>query len=660
MPNRQKAIKVAKNIHTVTFACMFAFVLISTSAFAYPLSAGNLIPNPDFLTPEGQELSPYFWYHGSADIEAVKKSEFSVGPAGRPSLRALGIKGGEDREGQWRCGIDGLEKGRTYRLSFGVYREELEDGVFPEVEIFGMRVRMSNLFSFGVWQEFSMIFVAQDVSTTLRFINDHPTIAYFASPVIVKMPDEQIAQGEGVVPGARSGPVMPDFFPLVAYGARVEEFPFLRDAGFNGVVMGMNEKNAVELVGAAAKADLKTVASLLADRVAEGLAGSGSLLGWYVEDEPEGRSVPPEEIMNRVKRIRETGSKHPAFMAMVRPEFVKAYKDASDIILMDQYPIPRHPVIWLSKSMDEARHGGAENVWAVIQIFGGQGWKGKGWDRSPSYDEMKALSYLAIVHGARGLFFYTVKDGNYDIKLDTAHLEDVKRLLRELGSLSPYLLGEITGAPGFFSESLYVFAPDGSAPVHARTFSLGKRTIIIAVNVLDKEVKGRLTGIGKNIRWLDEYFSGRRCVVKDDNIADTFGPYEVKLYIAGKDYRKVKILDSIAGGVKGIFFAEVADSSFERSLGLMFRDLPSEDRGLLLHGDEEIGIHALNMKIPFDLIFFAGDHKVSTVFRHVMPCAERRDCRHYTSSLPSRMALEIKAGVADKLHIEKGDILEFH
>jgi uncharacterized membrane protein (UPF0127 family) len=134
----------------------------------------------------------------------------------------------------------------------------------------------------------------------------------------------------------------------------------------------------------------------------------------------------------------------------------------------------------------------------------------------------------------------------------------------------------------------------------------------------------------------------------------------VKLYIAGKDYREVRILDGVAGGVKGIFYAEVADSHFEKSLGLMFRDLSSEDRGLLLQGDEEIGIHALNMKIPFDLIFFAGDNKVSTVYRHVMPCAERRDCRHYTSSLPSRMALEIKAGVADKLHIEKGDILEFH
>jgi uncharacterized membrane protein (UPF0127 family) len=327
---------------------------------------------------------------------------------------------------------------------------------------------------------------------------------------------------------------------------------------------------------------------------------------------------------------------------------------------MDQYPVPHNPLIWLSKSMDEAGHAGAEHVWAVIQIFGGQGWKGKGWDRSPSYDEMKALSYLAIVHGARGLFFYTVKDGNYDLTLDPLQLDDVKRLLRELGFLSPYFLGDPAATPGFFAESLYAFAPDGSKPVHGKIFRSGKQTVIIAVNVLDKEVKGRLAGIGNGIPWLDEYFSGKRYVVKDDNIVDEFRPFEVKIYIAGKDYRNVTILDNKTGGMKGSFYAEVADSPFQRNLGLMFRELPSEERALLLQGDEEMGIYALNMKIPFDVIFFDDEQRVSAVYRNVMPCTERNACLTYTSPGPSRVALEVKAGVADKLHIRSGDRVEFH
>lgn len=655
-----------KTQNRIVFLFVHIFFVFVFTAVVF--CAENLVPNPEFLTPEGDGLSPFFWEHGSSDIEGVKKSEFSVGPAGSPPLRALRVKGGEDRSGQWGCSLEGLEKGKRYRLSFRVYREEFVDGVFPELELFGSRIRMSNLLTFGAWQEFGLIFIAPDESTTLKFINDHPETFYFSSPTMVKIADAEEMRVN--VHDEKFKPVMPDFFPLVAYGARVQDFPFVRDAGFNGVVIGVNEKNLNEVMDSAVKADLKIVANVHDDAAIKKISAFASasasafssLLGWYVEDEPEGRSVPPEEIMKKVKKIRDSGSTHPSFMAMVRPEFVRAYRAAADVILMDQYPIPHNPVIWLSKSMDEAKHAGAGEVWAVIQIFGGQGWKGKGWDREPTYAEMKALSYLAIVHGAKGLFFYTVKDSNYDLKLNSSHLDDVKRLMREVGSLSPYFLGEASGTPGFFSDSLYVFAPDGTKPVHAKIFSPGKQKILMAVNVLDKEVKGRLVGMGSDVAYFDEYFSGKRYVVKDGNIIDEFRPYEVKLYIAGKGFRKVRILEGSTGAVKGSFYAEVAATTFETTLGLMFRDLPSEERALLFMNEksEDVWIHALNMKIPFDIIFFDGDNRVSAVHRDVNPCADPKSCRQYRSPVPSKMALETRAGVAERFHIATGDKIEFY
>ncbi len=640
-----------------TFIAALTLVLLF---FSSVLCADNLIPNPEFLTPEGAVRSPFFWHHGSSDIGGVTKSEFSVGPVGSPPLRALGIKGGEDRSGRWWCGLEGLERGKRYRISFRVYREGFTEGVFPEVELFGSRIRMSNLLTFGAWQDFGLVFIAPGESTALKFINDHPVTFSFSSPVLERIADEEGAAG--MTPGARYRPLMPYSFPLVAYGAKVETFPFIKELGFNGVVIPVNEHNAREVLDAALRADINIVAGVDDDGVVQRLADSGSMLGWYVEDEPEGRSVPAEEIMKKVKKIRASGSTRPSFMAMVRPEFVSTYKDAADIILMDQYPVPNNPLIWLSKSMDDARHAGAGDVWAVIQIFGGQGWKGKGWDRAPSYDEMKAMSYLAVVHGARGLFFYTVKDGNYDLMLDPVHLEDVKRLIRELGFLSHYFSGEVSGTPGFFSDSLYVFAPDGSKPVHAKMFSSGKQTVVMAVNVLDKEVKGKLVGVGSDGAYFDEYSSGKRYVVKDGNIVDGFRPYEVKFYIAGKDFRKVRILDGKTGAVKRSFYAEVAASSFERTLGLMFRELPSEDRALLFMNGKggDAWIHALNMRVPFDIIFFDGEQRVSAVHREVNPCTDRESCRHYGSPVPSRLVLETRAGVVERSRIVAGDTIELY
>lgn len=651
------------NRFAFTSAC--TFILIFTCTLTCIADADNLIPNPGFIVSEGNGLSPHFWRHGDSGTEGVKRSEFSVGPAGSPPLRALGIKGGEDRSGEWWCGLEGLEKGGRYRLSFVVYREDYTEGFFPGIELFGRKMRLSNLLTYGAWQDFGVLFTAPEESTTLKFINDYPVTFYFASPVLEKIQGQE-AGGDGPEPmGRRREPLMPDFFPLVAYGGKRADFAFLRDMGFNAIVAGLNADSAEEMLRDAGEHGLRIVASPRDEAAIKKISASASspaLLGWYVADEPEGRSVPPELIIDRVKKIRDAGSVAPTFMAMVRPEFVKAYKGAADVILMDQYPVPHNPLIWLSRSMDEAGHAGQDRVWAVIQIFGGQGWTGKGWDREPTYDEMRALSYLAIVHGARGLFFYTVKDNNYDLKSDRGHLEDVKRLIQELRFLSPFYLFQPAGVPGFFSDSLYAFAPDGTKPVHAKTLRDGKRLLVIAVNVLDREVRGRLTELGDGIPYLDEYFSGKRYVVKDRNIVDEFRPYEAKVYFAGKDFRKVRIVDGKTGTVKGNFYAEVAVSEHEQISGLMFRDLPSEERALLFPNENyaEMEFRGLNVKSPFDILFFDKDYRVSALYTNVPPCHEAAACRSHSSPVPARAALEVKAGVAEKLRIEEGDRLEFH
>ena len=500
-------------------------VFVICGALLFSLASGecaeNLVPNPGFIVSQADALSPHFWYHGTADLEGVKSSDFSVGPAGDPPLAALGIKGGEDRSGEWWCTIEGLEKGKSYILAFKAYRDEFQEEVYPEIEIFNQRMRLSNHLISKGWQDFSFSFAAVDETTTLKFINEYPVQFYFASPFLIKADDKH---GEEALLSKDRKPLLrSDVFPLIAYGAEEGDLSFISDIGFNGIVAGASKGNVERLIGASQKEGLLLVARPDNEEVTERLINSDRLLGWYVEDEPETRSVPVERILDTVNVIRQKGSTHPTFMAEVRPEFAQYYREGADVILMDQYPVPNEPLIWLSKSMEQAKRISAgKGIWAVIQIFGGQGWKGKGWDREPSYEEMKALSYLAIVHGARGLFFYTVKDGNYNLSLNSRHLHEVRQLIQELRFLSPFFLLNAEGSPEFTSDSLYAYAPDGTKPVHARMLKGGKRLCIIAVNVLDKPVKGKLSGLESGISYLDEYFSGKRCVVKKGNIIDEF------------------------------------------------------------------------------------------------------------------------------------------
>jgi len=76
--------------------------------------------------------------------------------------------------------------------------------------------------------------------------------------------------------------------------------------------------------------------------------------------------------------------------------------------MMDQYPVIGMPMSWLADSLDRAaRDVGRERLLAVIQAFREPQ---SGWPRRPSWEEMDALAFLSVVHGSRGIFFYTYGD----------------------------------------------------------------------------------------------------------------------------------------------------------------------------------------------------------------------------------------------------------
>jgi hypothetical protein len=49
-------------------------------------------------------------------------------------------------------------------------------------------------------------------------------------------------------------------------------------------------------------------------------------------------------------------------------------------------------------------------------------------------------------------------------------------------------------------------------------------------NVIDRPVSFYLRGFGRQVSWLSEIFKPRRAVVRDGNIREDLGPYEVRIY----------------------------------------------------------------------------------------------------------------------------------
>ncbi len=107
-----------------------------------------------------------------------------------------------------------------------------------------------------------------------------------------------------------------------------------------------------------------------------------------------------------------------------------------------------------------------------------------------------------------------------------------------------------------------------------------------------------------------------------------------------------------ANGTTHSFSIEVADTDFERSAGLMFRDDMDDDHGMLFvfETTRRLSFWMQNTPMPLDLVFIGEDGRIVSI-RWGQPFS--------TASIspltPGRFVLELKAGTAQKAGIAEGD-----
>jgi uncharacterized protein len=110
------------------------------------------------------------------------------------------------------------------------------------------------------------------------------------------------------------------------------------------------------------------------------------------------------------------------------------------------------------------------------------------------------------------------------------------------------------------------------------------------------------------------------------------------------------------------FTVEVADTSSERSLGLMYREYLAPDRGMLFIFDSpgKYRFWMKNTRIPLDIIWMDSKGKVTYISADTPPCLAD-PCPSYGPSsldtnLDTKYVLELNAGAANEFSISPGSI----
>jgi hypothetical protein len=261
--------------------------------------------------------------------------------------------------------------------------------------------------------------------------------------------------------------------------------------------------------------------------IARTLAAHKGLAGFYTADERPAEMVPKAARQRQALAEAAPGTVTYVVLGDGWENQAPLWRDALDVIGLDPYPItkPRgqnHLAMvgeWTRLGREAVQD--ARPVWMVIQYFpltGAGGW--------PTYEEIRAMSWMAIVDGAQGLLYWSFGNKGLAWVKDPAERErrwqDLVRVTREIKALERVLL-----------------APD--AAVVARESSGGK------VRVLGKRAPDgtrylfayNTTGAPVRVTWSLGDPAGdvvelgpppAPAALSGAELTAEFGPYEVRRY----------------------------------------------------------------------------------------------------------------------------------
>jgi hypothetical protein len=244
-----------------------------------------------------------------------------------------------------------------------------------------------------------------------------------------------------------------------------------------------------------------------------------ALLAWYIADEPNGYKTPPEELEEVYRIIKETDPWHPVSMVFMAPFLSsRKYADAFDVVIADPYPVPNRSVTQVGDVTDQLRteFDGKKPLWIVPQAFGGSEW----WGREPSVQEIRSMTYQAIVEGARGIQYF-IRHGLNSFPKSTAMWNECGRMALEVAEITPWLLSD--------EKPLDVTCDSKSILVTSALHD--DRLMIIAVNTINSPVRTNIRIKGVSGALVKVLFENRSLTLSSGSFSDYLPSFGSQVYL---------------------------------------------------------------------------------------------------------------------------------
>lgn len=194
-----------------------------------------------------------------------------------------------------------------------------------------------------------------------------------------------------------------------------------------------------------------------------------ALLSWYIADEPVGQGKPPEPLIETYNLIKKLDPYHPVTVVFMTPSQAWRYAGSMDIVMADPYPIPNKSVTEV-ENVSRLLHNSfypAKPLWIVPQAFGGA----ENWKREPTPGEIRVMTYLALINGARGIQYF-IRNGLNGFPKSTETWNECGKMALETAALTPFY-AQGAEVPGLTTDN---------DSIRLKAFSKDSSMVIICVN----------------------------------------------------------------------------------------------------------------------------------------------------------------------------------
>ncbi|MDP4223300.1 MAG: hypothetical protein Q8868_08310 [Bacteroidota bacterium] len=254
-----------------------------------------------------------------------------------------------------------------------------------------------------------------------------------------------------------------------------------------------------------------------------------ALLAWYISDEPNGNKIPPEQIETIYNIIKAIDPWHPVTVVFMAPFIIsKKYENGLDIVMADPYPVPKSSISQIGDITKQLKSEfyGEKPVWIVPQAFGGGEW----WEREPSINEIRSMTYQAIVNGATGIQYF-IRQGLNSFPKSTATWNECGKMALEIAEITPWLLSD-EDPPSVRSNS---------AEIQAASAMHDGQAVIVAVNRINSPFRLTISANGVKGTSAKVLFEDRSVPVNSGTFSDYIPAFGSQVYLIDNRNRKEAI-----------------------------------------------------------------------------------------------------------------------